>query len=75
MARYLVTQDSTILDMVEAKSMREAVDSLGVTGDGEFQVYTVTGLRTVGFETVQETRLTFGTDTPDLQDEDDESEE
>jgi len=60
MAKYLITQDDNILEVVEAKSIREAVEDLNVKGNGEFQVYTVTGQRTVVFETVEETRLTFG---------------
>lgn len=69
MARYLIVSDERVMDVVKAKSIREAVEGLGVEGDGEFEVYTVTSQRTVGFATVQETRLTFGTDDSDVVDE------
>ena len=75
MARYLITQDDNILKMVKAKSIREAVNGLNMSGDvAEVQVYTVTSLRTVKFETVQETRLTVGADASLINAGDDEEE-
>lgn len=59
MARYLITSETEVMDVVEAKSIREAVEEMNVEGEGEFVVYTVTSQRTVRFETVEETKLTI----------------
>ena len=60
MARYLVAQESQIVDLIEAKSMKDAVESLNPNGEGAFEVYTLQGpSRVVRFETVSEVRLTI----------------
>ncbi len=59
MAKYLITSELEVMAVVEAKSIREAVEGMNVTGEGEFVVYTVTSQRTVRFETVEETKLTI----------------
>ena len=71
MARYLITDGATVLDVVEGKSIREAVESMDIEGEGEFVVYTVTSQRTVKFEMVEETRLTIGSETATDEDEGD----
>ena len=63
MAKYLITSSAEVMDVVEAKSIREAVEGMNVKGEGEFVVYTVTSQRTVRFETVEETRLIIGSET------------
>ena len=62
MARYLITDGATVLDVVEGKSIREAVESMDIEGEGEFVVYTVTSQRTAKVEMVEETRLTIGSE-------------
>ena len=74
MAKYLITDGATILDVVEAKSIREAVEGMDIEGEGEFVVYTVTSQRTAKVEMVEETRLTIGSEsTPDEDDDGDEN--
>ena len=76
MAKYLITSGTEVMDVVKAKSIREAVEGMKVEGDAEFVVYTVTSRRTVKFETVKETRLSVVTpsDTEKETVEEDESE-
>lgn len=69
MARYLITSSAEVMDVVEAKSIREAVEGMKVEGEGEFVVYTVTSQRTVRFETVEETRLIVESETSAGEDE------
>ena len=69
MARYLITSEATVMDVVTAKSIREAVEGMNVEGEGEFVVYTVTSQRTVRFETVEETRLVIASETSADEDE------
>ena len=71
MARYLIVQDSVIVDDVEASSMRAAMEGLDVEGNGAFILYTVQGSDTVEFHTVTETKLSFTAG----EDEDDSGEE
>ncbi len=70
MAKYLITSETEVMDVVKAKSIREAIEGMNVTGEGEFVVYTVTSQRTVRFETVEETKLTIESETS-ASDEDD----
>ncbi len=66
MAKYLITSGAEVLDLVTAKSIREAVEGMDIEGEGEFVVYTVTSQRTAKVEMVEETRLTIGSeDTTD----------
>ena len=62
MARYLIVQDSVVIDEVEAASIRAAMEGLNVEGNGAFHVYTVQGSRDVEFHTVTETKLVFPSD-------------
>ena len=73
MAKYLITDGATVLDVVEAKSIREAVEGMDIEGEGEFVVYTVTSQRTAKVEMVEETRLTIGSES--TLDEDDDGDE
>ncbi len=59
MAKYLITSGTEVMNVVKAKSIREAIEGMNVEGEGEFVVYTVTSQRTVQFETVKETKLTI----------------
>ncbi len=70
MAKYLITSDTEVMDVVQAKSIREAIEGMNVEGEGEFVVYTVTSQRTVRFVTVEETKLTIESETS-ASDEDD----
>lgn len=70
MARYLITDGGTVLDVVTAKSIREAVEGMNIEGEGEFVVYTVTSQRSAKVEMVEETRLTIGSEIPTDDDED-----
>lgn len=62
MAKYLITDGGSVLDVVTAKSIREAIEGMDIEGEGEFVVYTVTSQRTAKFEMVEETRLTIGSE-------------
>lgn len=75
MARYLITDGGTVLDVVTAKSIREAIESMDIEGEGEFVVYTVTSQRTAKFEMVEETRLTIGSEIATEEDEDSDEDE
>ncbi len=75
MAKYLITSGAEVLDLVTAKSIREAVEGMDIEGEGEFVVYTVTSQRSVKVETVEETRLTIGSeDTTDEDESENENE-
>ncbi len=75
MAKYLITDGGSVLDVVTAKSIREAVEGMDIEGEGEFVVYTVTSQRTVKFEMVEETRLTIGSEISTDEDEDGDKDE